>query len=188
MFPHTSPHTPYHFTPVAQRRFVAVLAESGSVGLACQAVSMSRVSAYRFRKSLTARAFAIGWDAALLIAQAVRCDAMLETALTRLAYTSARHPETGRLRWRLADPALGRGRGLAHLRRLDRACAAIVGEDRTLARAAMGDFELFLGLIERGGDVASLARFFAANGGKGLRPFLCNLTQKFAAFQKGAVG
>ena len=55
----------YHWSPIAQRRFLAVLLESGSIGRACAAVSKSREWAYGLRRRSRGLAFATGWDAAL---------------------------------------------------------------------------------------------------------------------------
>jgi hypothetical protein len=140
----------YHWTPAAQRRFVAVLAQTGSVQRACDAARMTRHSAYRLRRRAAGRAFAIGWRAAVLIAQQEQ------------GYAGTRHPESGRLRWRRCEPALGRGVGLALLKRLDAAAAAIAGEELVQAEIVLSDFAAFLDLIEQGGDAAALARFFAA--------------------------
>lgn len=152
----------YHWTPAAQRRFVAVLAQTGSVQRACDAARMTRHSAYRLRRRAAGQAFAIGWRAAVLIAQQEQGERMLDLALQPVAYAGTRHPESGRLHWRRCEPALGRGLGLALLKRLDAAAAAIAGEELVQAEIVLSDFAAFLDLIEQGGDAAALARFFAA--------------------------
>ena len=152
----------YHWTPAAQRRFVAVLAQTGSVQRACDAARMTRTAAYRLRRRAAGRAFAIGWHSAVLIAQQELGERLLDLALEPVAYTGTRHPESGRLRWRRCEPALGRGRGLALLKRLDVAAATISADELAQAEIVMSDFAAFLDLIEQGGDAAALAGFFAA--------------------------
>jgi hypothetical protein len=66
---------PFYPVPVRTRRdgwtverqaeFVGMLAETGSVLGACEAVGMSRKSAYRLRALPGAESFAAAWDAAL---------------------------------------------------------------------------------------------------------------------------
>jgi hypothetical protein len=90
-------------------------------------------------------------------AEAGRADARSGAKAGRLF----RHPETRRLRWRRCEPALGRGQGLALLKRLDAAAAAIRADELAQAEIVLGDFAVFLDLIEQGGDAAALARFFS---------------------------
>ena len=53
------------WTEARQRRFIDVLAVTKSLTLACQAVGMSRTSAYKLRDRPEARQFRLAWDAAL---------------------------------------------------------------------------------------------------------------------------
>lgn len=61
------PVAPRHdgWTPDRQRRFIEVLADSGSVSAAARAVDMTAQSAWRLRRRADARAFDAAWDAAL---------------------------------------------------------------------------------------------------------------------------
>jgi hypothetical protein len=169
----------YHWSPANQRRFVACLAETGSVQQASGAVAMARESAYRFRRRAGALAFRIGWDAAVLIAQEMHEDTVMRYAFAPVEEVGVRHPETRRLRWRRVDPALGRGRGLALLYRLDRSSAALAkrGRDHALARVAVQHFEQFLAVIERGATSAEVTAFLVRRGGSMLRPFICDLSR-----------
>lgn len=63
-----------------QREFLIVLAETGSISMACRQVAMTSRSAYRLRQRPDAAAFARAWDDALRIAT---------TRLTTLAYERA---------------------------------------------------------------------------------------------------
>lgn len=56
------------WTAKRQREFLTVLAETGSIGAACDAVGMTPRSAYRLRAHPRGRAFAIAWEQALMMA------------------------------------------------------------------------------------------------------------------------
>ena len=66
---------PFYPVPIRARRdgwimarqadFLGILAQTGSVAGACEAVGMSRKSAYRLRSLPGAESFAAAWDAAL---------------------------------------------------------------------------------------------------------------------------
>ena len=107
----------YHWSPEGEARFVAVLAECGSVLISARAVGMSPKSAYARRKRNAA--FAARWYAALDAARAPLLDRLMEAAIIGVVHTAVRTAD-GRLYWHHADRALGRGRGMAQLRRLDR--------------------------------------------------------------------
>ncbi len=53
------------WTPKRQQAFIAALAESGSVELACKAINMASVGAYTLRRQPGAEEFREAWDAAL---------------------------------------------------------------------------------------------------------------------------
>ena len=146
--PQTSVHY-FRWTAKGQRRFLEVLADSGSVERACHAVSMARKSAYALRRKTKGQPFAAGWDAALILAQGWIEGQLMHYAWAGVEYVSHRHPMTGRLQWRRSDPLMGPGLGVAHLRRLDKAVAAINADTarRTAARAALADWPEFLDSI-----------------------------------------
>ena len=58
------------WTPARQHYFLEVLADTGSVTMACRRVGMSRMAAYRLRRHPDATSFRVAWDLAL--AEAVR--------------------------------------------------------------------------------------------------------------------
>lgn len=70
------------WTPERQRRFCELLAESGRVDQAAASVGMSREGAYALRRRASGRAFAIAWDAALLLARQRLIDDAFELAFT----------------------------------------------------------------------------------------------------------
>lgn len=53
------------WTPARQQYFLEVLADSGSVTMACRRVGMSRMAAYRLRRHPNAGDFRVAWDLAL---------------------------------------------------------------------------------------------------------------------------
>ena len=65
--PSPAPPQPRHdgWTPDRQRRFIAALADCGSVGEAAARAGMSRQAAYSLRRSPSAMDFRAAWDAAL---------------------------------------------------------------------------------------------------------------------------
>jgi hypothetical protein len=63
-----------------QRGFCEVLAECGLVDRAAAAVGMGRESAYKLRRRASGRAFALAWDAALLLARQRLIDDAFELA------------------------------------------------------------------------------------------------------------
>lgn len=88
-----TPSDPFPFTPVPiararhdgwsaerQHRFIAALAETGSVNAAARAVGSTRTSAYRLRARPGAESFAAAWEAALSGARAERFALLFERA------------------------------------------------------------------------------------------------------------
>jgi len=53
------------WTPLRQARFIAALAETGSVARAARRAGMARETAYRLRRKQGAESFAHAWDAVL---------------------------------------------------------------------------------------------------------------------------
>jgi hypothetical protein len=53
------------WTPARQQYFLEVLADTGSVTMACRRVGMSRMAAYRLRRHPDAASFRVAWDLAL---------------------------------------------------------------------------------------------------------------------------
>ena len=145
-------HPGFRWSATTQRRFVEVLAETGSVRVAAASVSKTHRAAYRLRGRPDGRWFGVGWDAAIGIARDYMADRMLEAAMGPIEYVGVREAGAGRLSWRRTDATLARGRGMALLRRLDKAAANIAAEPARyrLAYQAQGDFLAFLALLGRG--------------------------------------
>ena len=145
-----------------QRRFVEVLAESGSVRVAAASVSKTHRAAYQLRGRGDGRWYGVGWDAAIGIARDYMVDRMMEAAMGPIEYVGVREGGSGRLSWRRTDTTLARGRGMALLKRLDKAAANIAAEPARyrLAYQAQGNFLAFLALLGRGAAEDEYRAFF----------------------------
>lgn len=159
----TQPSNPdYHWTPAQMRQFLEAIAETGTITAACEAVGKSRRAAYNLRFRAEGRAFALGWDAALLVARACLADALMERAIAGYEVTSRRDPDSGEVTNRRIDNRVA----YAMLARIDRmtglGAAPEPGSDAALARIVAGDFERFLALVESGGQGSEAALFVAA--------------------------
>ncbi len=152
----------YHWSPCTQRRFLAVLFATGSIGRACVAVSKSRESAYALRRQSRGLGFATGWDAALIAFRQQHADTMMGHAFEPIAYDGVRHPQTRRMMWRRADPWLGRGLGMSPLSRMDKAVAPILADPVRAARAyaALEDSDAFLDGIALSGEAEDVQPFY----------------------------
>jgi len=144
------------WTPSRQREFLEHLAVSGLVRTACAAIGISREAAYRLRQRREGAAFAIGWDAALLLARWALADTLMERAVDGQTEVVERDPEGQRHTRHRHDNRLA----LSVLGRLDRFA---VGEDGSAGdiRLVAGDWEAFLDLIEAGHQGAGAALFLA---------------------------
>ena len=69
------------WSPLVQRRFIYALSVIGSVGPACRAVGMGRVSAYRLRERGGAESFAAAWDFAIQEGRSRQFGYMMERAM-----------------------------------------------------------------------------------------------------------
>lgn len=157
--PNASPQN-FRWTAESQRRFLEILAASGSVLRACEAVSKSRQCAYALRRKSKFMPFAAGWDAALIQARDWTSDQMLEYAFCGVQDIAYRHPLSHRLMWRRGEPILGAGLGMAHLGRLDKAVAAICADAPRYAKAlkALHHWPDFLnGISAAQPDICNLA-------------------------------
>lgn len=68
------------WTPDRQRRFIETLADTGCISHACEAVGMSRQSAYRLRRSAANSMFSHAWDFAIRLGIERLRDLALERA------------------------------------------------------------------------------------------------------------
>jgi hypothetical protein len=83
-FPEQDPLSPCRYdgwTVDRQRRFFSAIAGGQSVTTACQLVGMTRASAYAFRRRAGGSAFALGWQAAALMARDALADVLYQRAV-----------------------------------------------------------------------------------------------------------
>lgn len=134
----SSPKSRAHFTPERQAHFLQRLAQCGNVRAACKSVPISRVTAYRLRRSSSE--FAELWDGAQLIARQVVEDVLADRALNGVEEKVFYHGEEVATRRRFSPQLL-----LAHLARLDRlahkrsASDAAITFDRRVEQLASGE-------------------------------------------------
>jgi hypothetical protein len=141
------------WTPEKERRFLTNLAETGVVTDACRACGMSRESAYARRNSAAGHAFALGWDAAILLSRAATADDVA---------SRSRHGVIDRI-YRNGELVMERHRfdnrlTMAHLTRLDRLAAE--AERRPEVHAVAAEYDRYLDLLPQGN--AGAQRFLAA--------------------------
>jgi hypothetical protein len=149
-------------TPERQTNFLAMLAACGVVADACRVAGISRDTAYNFRNSPRGQAFALAWDAAVLIARRPVADELMSRAMNGCIERIYRNGELWGERHR-HDNRLA----MAVLTRLDRQVAEL-GEGVAAARAIAQDWESFLAIVEAGGEEA--AAFLAARAPRQAEP------------------
>jgi hypothetical protein len=140
------------WTPERERLFLTNLAETGVVTDAARAAQMSRESAYARRNSAAGHAFALGWDAAILLSRHATADDVA---------SRSRHGVIDRL-YRNGELVAERHRydnrlTMAHLTRLDRLAAEV--ERRPEVHAVAAEYDRFLDLLPAGN--AGAERFLA---------------------------
>ncbi|PVX30215.1 hypothetical protein [Sphingomonas pokkalii] len=149
------------WTPAKQRQFLQMLAEGHTITNSCAALGMSTSSAYALRRSAAGAAFALGWQAALLLAREHLADRLLERAMHGSVDTITRPDGTTVTRQR-HDNRLA----MHMLSRLDRLAEEGCGPaDHAAARLVAGEFEQFLALVAGDGGAARAGLFLARRAG-----------------------
>jgi len=149
----------YRWTPQCQRAFLEALAFGGSVLRAAKMVGKSPRSAYSLRFRRDGAAFALGWDAAILVSRYALQDMLMDRAVNGYEEISTKQEDGTTLRGRF-DNRLSKGM----LDRLDRLADAqpVRGSRSAHIQCVVQDFESFLDLIENGSTGAQAALFCAA--------------------------
>ncbi|HEX8365852.1 MAG TPA: hypothetical protein VF603_11285 [Allosphingosinicella sp.] len=137
------------FTVAAEQLFLRVLADTGVVADACRAVGLSRQAAYERRRSASGRAFALAWDAAILLARGAVADDVMSRSRHGVIDRVYRNGELVAERHRYDNRLT-----MSVLSRLDR-LAAGMGENAPVVRAIAQEFDQFLGLLPDGLDAAA---------------------------------
>jgi hypothetical protein len=135
-------------TPERQVVFLDALARCGVAADAARAAGISRDTAYNLRNRAEGRAFALGWDAAMLMSRGRVSDELHSRALNGVVEKIYRNGELWGERHR-HDNRLA----MAVLTRLDRQCDGL-GEGAATARTIAGEWDQFLDIVEDGGDGA----------------------------------
>ncbi len=140
-----------------QAAFLMTLSETGLVSQACAFAEMSVASAYALRREPRGAAFALGWQAAHLLARDRLEDVLLEAAITGIESVSTRVDGVARRR------ILNGNLSMAVLGRLDKRAAALDDRAIAVARSIGAAFEAFLTLVLDGGKADAIAAFLAAH-------------------------
>jgi hypothetical protein len=145
------------WTYARQAAFLMALSETGLVSAACDVAEMSVSSAYALRREARGRGFALGWQAAHLLARDRLEDVLLEAAITGVASVTERVEGTSVRR------SLNGNLSMAVLNRLDKRAAALDDPAMAVARSIGAAFEAFLVVILEGGKDAAIDAFLAAH-------------------------
>jgi hypothetical protein len=130
--------------PGKEHVFLTTLADTGVVADACRAAGMSRTSAYGHRRSASGRAFALGWEAARLIARCPVADDVMSRSRHGVIERIYRNGELWGERHRYDNRLT-----MAVLTRLDRQAEGL-GENAPLIRTIAQEFDRFLDLLPEG--------------------------------------
>jgi hypothetical protein len=140
-----------------QATFLMTLSETGLVSQACKFAEMSVASAYALRREPRGRAFALGWQAAHLLARDRLEDVLLEAAITGVESVSTHVDGVTHRR------SLNGNLSMAVLGRLDKRAAALDDRAMAVARGIGAAFEDFITLVLDGGKADAIAAFLKAH-------------------------
>ncbi len=140
-----------------QVTFLLTLSETGLVSQACKFAEMSVASAYALRREPRGRAFALGWQAAHLLARDRLEDMLLEAAIAGVESVSTRVDGVTRRR------CINSNLSMAVLKRLDSRAAALDDRAIAVARSIGAAFEEFIMLVLGGCDDAAIDAFLAGH-------------------------
>jgi hypothetical protein len=135
-------------TPERQVIFLDALSRCGVAADAARAAGVSRDTVYNLRNRAEGRAFALGWDAAMLMSRGRVSDELHSRAMNGVVERIYRNGELWGERHR-HDNRLA----MAVLTRLDRQIERL-GEGAATALAIAQEWDQFLDIIEDGGDGA----------------------------------
>lgn len=133
------------WTGAKMKRFLQMLAETGVVTDACRVTGMSRKSAYALRNSARGRAFALGWDAALLLSAPSVADDVASRSRYGVVDRVYRDGKLVAERHRYDNRLT-----MAVLTRLDRQLQEMRRDAAAAARIAADEWEQYLAAVEAG--------------------------------------
>jgi hypothetical protein len=145
------------WTYARQAAFLMALSETGLVSVACETAEMSVASAYALRREARGRGFALGWQAAHLLARDRLEDVLLEAAITGVATV------TERVEGISVRRSLSGNLSMAVLNRLDKRAASLDDRAMAVARSIGAAFEAFLIVVLDGGKDDAIAAFLEAH-------------------------
>lgn len=132
------------WTGERQRAFLAVIAQGETVERACRHVGMTVSSAYALRRRAGGASFALGWQAASLLARDTIADALVSRAIDGQVETLTRADGSIVSRHRYDNRLAA-----TMLARLDRFADAQVGEGtHHAARLVASEWDAYLDLVE----------------------------------------
>jgi hypothetical protein len=154
----------YGWTPRNQAMFLSLAAEGETVEHAASCCGLTAASVYALRKRDAGKIFALGWDAARILAR----ERLADLAFTRsvegweevVTRTRARDDDGETVtttRRRVDNGLLSR-----QLARLDAQCAGLAADDA--ARIVAREFDAFLALVRLGASPARVGLFLTAHG------------------------
>lgn len=156
--------TPHGWTPFNQALFLSLAAEGETVEHAAGCCGLSAASAYALRQRAAGQAFALGWDAARILARERLADLAFtrsvegwEEVVTRTRCQDGGEDTITTTRRRIDNGLLSR-----QLARLD----AGIGDTApdAAARIVAREFDAFLDLIRCGAAPARIGLFLSAHG------------------------
>ncbi len=159
------------WSPERQRGFLERIAEGATVDEATASVGLSPRAAYSLRRRAAGAAFALGWDAAKLVARPIVAEALFCRAMVgqieRLTKPDGDVIERHRFDNRLA---------MSLLARLDRH-AEESETTNAAARLIASEFDAFLDLVERDAGPARAGLFLgervrSSDAGEGMAPIV----------------
>ncbi|MGK6317979.1 hypothetical protein [Sphingomonas sp. DT-204] len=158
------------WTAERQRTFLQAIAEGATVTDAARSVGLTKQSAYAFRTSARGAGFALGWQAAALLARDTLAETLMERVIegTVEVVTRSNGDTTVTIERERFDNRLA----MQLLNRLDRMADSATGAaGQAAARLIAAEFDQYLDLVGRDGGPARAGLFLGARlGGAGAEP------------------
>ncbi|UIJ44613.1 hypothetical protein LZK98_16340 [Sphingomonas cannabina] len=152
------------WTAERQRTFLQAIAEGATVTDAARSVGLTKQSAYAFRTSARGAGFALGWQAAALLARDTLAETLMERVIegTVEVVTRSNGDTTVTIERERFDNRLA----MQLLNRLDRMADSATGAaGQAAARLVAAEFDQYLDLVGRDGGPARAGLFLGARLG-----------------------
>lgn len=162
----------YGWTPRNQAMFLTLAAEGETVEHAASCCGLTAASVYALRKRDAGKVFALGWDAARILARERLADLAFtrsvqgwDEVVTRTRSRDADEETVTTTRRRIDNGLLSR-----QLARLDAQCAGLAADNA--ARIVAREFDAFVELVRHGASPARVGLFLTSHGLGALPPGL----------------